>query len=250
MKKVRLSGIDAIRGITLLSMIVYHTCWDLNYLFGVDIEGYGSVWSYVWQQSICWTFILLSGFSWSLGKNHVKRGITVFVAGLLITAVTLLAMPDERVICGVLTLIGSCMLLMIPLEKLLRRVPAGTGFFVSMLLFLLLRNVNRRELGFEELVIAKLPEWLYANMFSTYLGFPERGFYSTDYFSLFPWCFLFVAGYFLYRLAESRKLLERLFSWKLSPFTLAGRYSLPLYMLHQPVVFGILWIVFQLIQTS
>lgn len=244
MKKVRLSGIDAIRGITLLSMIVYHTCWDLNYLFGVDIEGYGSVWSYVWQQSICWTFILLSGFSWSLGKNHVKRGITVFVAGLLITAVTLLAMPDERVICGVLTLIGSCMLLMIPLEKLLRRVPAGTGFFVSMLLFLLLRNVNRRELGFEELVIAKLPEWLYANMFSTYLGFPERGFYSTDYFSLFPWCFLFVAGYFLYRLAESRKLLERLFSWKLPPFALAGRYSLPLYMLHQPVVFGILWIVF------
>lgn len=250
MKKVRLSGLDAIRGLTLLSMIVYHTCWDLNYLFGVDIEGYGSVWSYIWQQSICWTFILLSGFSWSLGKNHVKRGITVFVAGLLITAVTLLAMPDERVICGVLTLIGSCMLLMIPLEKLLRRVPAGTGFFVSMLLFLLLRNVNHRELGFEALVIAKLPEWLYANMFSTYLGFPERGFYSTDYFSLFPWCFLFMAGYFLYRLAESRKLLERLFSWKLPPVALAGRYSLPLYMLHQPVVFGILWIIFRLIWTS
>lgn len=250
MKKVRLSGLDAIRGITLLSMIIYHTCWDLNYLFGVNIEGYGSVWSYIWQQSICWTFIFLSGFCWSLGRNHLKRGITVFVAGLLITVVTLLAMPDERVVYGVLTLIGSCMLLMIPLEKLLQRVPAGIGFFVSMLLFLLLRNVNQRELGFEGMVITKLPDHLYANMFTTYLGFPEQDFYSTDYFSLLPWCYLFIAGYFAYRLTQSHKLLERLFSWKMKamqPLAAIGRYSLPLYLLHQPIVFGILWIVFRLI---
>ena len=32
----RIAALDALRGLTLLSMIAYHTCWDLVYLFRMD----------------------------------------------------------------------------------------------------------------------------------------------------------------------------------------------------------------------
>ena len=52
-KTGRLAGLDTIRGITLLSMMLYHTCWDLVFLFGKKIPGYSGLGGYVWQQSIC-----------------------------------------------------------------------------------------------------------------------------------------------------------------------------------------------------
>ena len=42
-KAGRLAGLDTIRGITLLSMMLYHTCWDLVFLFGKKIPGYSGL---------------------------------------------------------------------------------------------------------------------------------------------------------------------------------------------------------------
>ena len=53
-------------------MISYHFLWDLVYLYNADIPWYKSHGAHIWQQSICWTFILLAGFSWHLGKKHMK----------------------------------------------------------------------------------------------------------------------------------------------------------------------------------
>ena len=57
---------------------------------------------------------LLSGYCWSLGRRHLRRGLTVFAAGALVSAVTLIAMPENAVRFGVLTLLGSASLLLIP----------------------------------------------------------------------------------------------------------------------------------------
>ena len=245
-KAGRLAGLDTIRGITLLSMMLYHTCWDLVFLFGKKIPGYSGLGGYVWQQSICWTFILLAGFCWSLGHHHLKRGLIVFGSGILITFVTLLAMPESRVIFGVLTLIGSCMLLLIPMEKLLLKLRTEIGLAGSFLLFLLFRNVNTGYLGFENWNILKLPDGFYENLFTTYLGFPQKGFFSADYFSLLPWFFLFLTGFYLYQLVQKNHMMEKLFSWRVPGFDVIGRHSLLIYLLHQPVVFGISWMLFQI----
>ena len=245
-KAGRLAGLDTIRGITLLSMMLYHTCWDLVFLFGKKIPGYSGLGGYVWQQSICWTFILLAGFCWSLGSHHLKRGLIVFGSGILITFVTLLVMPESRVIFGVLTLIGSCMLLLIPMEKLLLKLCAEIGLAGSFLLFLLFRNVNTGYLGFENWNILKLPDGFYENLFTTYLGFPQKGFFSADYFSLLPWFFLFLTGFYLYQLVQKNHMMEKLFSWRVPGFDVIGRHSLLIYLLHQPVVFGISWMLFQI----
>ena len=245
-KAGRLAGLDTIRGITLLSMMLYHTCWDLVFLFGKKIPGYSGLGGYVWQQSICWTFILLAGFCWSLGSHHLKRGLIVSGSGILITFVTLLVMPESRVIFGVLTLIGSCMLLLIPMEKLLLKLRAEIGLAGSFLLFLLFRNVNTGYLGFENWNILKLPDGFYENLFTTYLGFPQKGFFSADYFSLLPWFFLFLTGFYLYQLVQKNHMMEKLFSWRVPGFDVIGRHSLLIYLLHQPVVFGISWMLFQI----
>ena len=50
----RRPGLDTLRGMTLVSMMVYHACWDLVYLFRQDWAWYRSFGAHLWQQSICW----------------------------------------------------------------------------------------------------------------------------------------------------------------------------------------------------
>lgn len=225
----RWAGLDTLRGVTLISMIAYHACWDLVYMFGLDWPWYHTTGAYIWQQSICWTFILLSGFCWPLGRRPVRRGLMAFGGGLLVSAVTMVMMPEDGIFFGVLTL------LTVPLDPLLRRVPARVGLAGSFLLFLLLRDVNAGYLGFEGVRILALPGWLYRSLFTACLGFPPAGFHSSDYFSLFPWIFLFLTGYFLHRLRR-----EEPASLRLPVVSAMGRHSLVVYLLHQPLVYGAL----------
>ena len=247
MEKKRYAVLDNLRGLILLSMIAYHTVWDLVHIFGNDWKWYASDIAFLWQQSICWGFILLSGFCFSLGRHKLKRGLTVFLAGALVTLVTCVVMPQNRVVFGVLTLLGSAMLLMIPLEKILAKCNPVMGLAVAAGLFVITRNVNDGALGFGPWNICELPREWYANLFTAYLGFLPRGFFSTDYFSLFPWIFLFITGYFLYRILEKYRFLERCKSTKTGVLGWIGRLSLPIYMIHQPVIYGILFVIYEFI---
>ncbi len=241
----RYNLLDVIRGITLLSMIAYHGAWDLVYIYGVKWSWYKGMGAYIWQQSICWTFIILSGFCFSLGRRPLKRGLMVFGGGLLVSVVTLIFMPQNRVLFGVLTMTGSAMLLMIPLDKMLRKVLPEMGAIISFGCFLLTRNVNDGMLGFEQFRLMSLPDTWYRNMVTTYIGFPSAGFYSTDYFSLFPWLFLFVTGYFIYGIFQKRKVFNSsVLKWNCKPFSFLGRNSLVIYLLHQPIIYGILALFF------
>lgn len=239
----RRTELDTLRGVTILSMIAYHACWDLVYIFGLDWPWYHGTLAYLWQQSICWTFILLSGYCWPLGRRHLRRGLMAFGGGVLVSAVTMVMMPEDSVFCGVLTLLGTATLLTIPLEPLLRRVPARAGLAGSFLLFLLLRDVNAGYLGFEGVRLLALPGWLYRNLFTACLGFPPAWFRSTDYFSLFPWMFLFLTGYFLFQLRR-----EETAALRLPVVSAMGRHSLAVYLAHQPLVYGLLFVWFGVIR--
>ena len=62
---------DALRGLALLNMLAYHAMYDWVYVFAHASSWY-DIWSpgcHVWQQYICWSFILLSGFSYPLARR-------------------------------------------------------------------------------------------------------------------------------------------------------------------------------------
>lgn len=243
MEKKRYTGLDCLRGCILISMILYHGTWDLVYLFGADWEWFHSTLAYVWQQSICWGFVLLSGFCWQLGKKHWKRGLTVFVAGAIVTLVTKMFMPEDIIIFGVLTMLGSCMILMIFLDKGLQRWNPIGGFLLFFGLFVVTRNVNQGYLGFESWNWLQLPSNLYINSFTTYLGFMKPGFFSTDYFSIIPWLFLFLTGYFLQNIFEKYNWLDAFCFVKCRCLEWLGKRSLVIYMLHQPVIYTVLYMI-------
>ena len=104
--------------------------------------------------------------------------------------------PEDVVWFGVLTLLGSAMLLTAALDPLLRRVPPAVGVAVSALLFW---GTYPTMNGFWNLPGGRLalPQALYASYTTAYLGFMPKSFFSTDYFPLLPWLFLFWTGYFL-----------------------------------------------------
>ena len=225
----RRPGLDTLRGMTLVSMMVYHACWDLVYLFRQDWAWYRSFGAHLWQQSICWTFILLSGYCFHLGHHRLRRGLLSLGGGALVSAVSQVA--GSPIHWGVLTLLGAAALLTIPLDPLLRRLPARAGLAGSFCLFFLLREVNQGYLGFEGAALLTLPADWYQNSLTALLGFP-----GPDFF-LLPWLFLFWTGYFLYRLrpeGEGREL-------RLPLVTTLGRHSLVAYLLHQPLIYGVLW---------
>lgn len=237
----RSGTLDSLRGLTLVSMIAYHTCWDLVYLYGFDWGWYRSFQAYVWQQSICCTFILLSGFCWQMGHHPLRRGLMSFLGGAAVSLATLLVMPEEPVRFGVLTFLGTAALLTVPLRPLLSRVPPRLGLAVSFGLFLVLRDVNDGFLGFAGVPLLSLPQGWYANLLTAGLGFPAPGFVSSDYFSLLPWLLLFWTGFHLYRLRPETPALPDI---RLPGFSVLGRHSLLIYLLHQPVVYGLLALLF------
>lgn len=127
----RYALLDELRGLDLVSMMLYHACWDMMFLFGIWMDWYIGWPGRLWQQSICWVFILLSGFCVPLGHRTLKRGAQVFAAGALVTVVTLVFMPEDRVVFGVLTFLGSAMLLTGVLEPLLKKIPPAAGLAAS-----------------------------------------------------------------------------------------------------------------------
>lgn len=240
--KKRLSFLDFLRGFTLLSMIAYHAVYDLVYLYHQNIPGYRGIHGYLWQQSICWAFIWLSGFCSVLGrssmKHQIRRGLLFTGCGLLITAVTAAVMPDSIVIMGILSFFGLAVLLSALLAPLLSRIPAFVGVPLSLLLFFITREVSSGFLGFEGLRLLELPDFLYRGFPMMLLGFPWPGFFSTDYFPLLPWIFLYWGGMYSCKLlypdvSGSPRLLERSLC---PPLEALGRHTLPIYLIHQPAL--------------
>ncbi len=245
--KKRYYTLDAFRGFALVNMIAYHAMWDMVNIFHCNISWFKSDIAHIWQQCICWSFILLSGFCWNFGKKKLKNALVTLVASVIITVVTAVFMKNSIIIFGVLSLLGSSMLIMIPLDKLVKRLNPYVGLVVSFFAFIAIKKVSDGAVVIGDKVLFEMPRELYANFFTAYLGFPPGGFYSSDYFPLIPWLFLFVCGYFLYHIFTRLKLMKYLSSFRCRPLEFMGRHSLIIYMAHQPVVYGVLFLVFRFV---
>ena len=244
----RLELIDSIRGITIISMIGFHASWIANY-FGLFIssELMNSFGFYVWERTICISFIFISGFVFSLGKCHMKNGILILGLGVGITVLSLLFAYDIRDIFGVLWILGLSPLLMIIPDRIVQnrvknlKIIALFLLVIFTILFVVSFNINHGYLWLFGIKYM-LPRSLYKGIFMTFLGFQEPGFYSVDYFSVIPWFFLYVMGYSAQKLLYGTKFYANILTIKIPIINKIGKHSLLIYLIHPVVIFVVMFI--------
>ncbi|MDO4178121.1 MAG: heparan-alpha-glucosaminide N-acetyltransferase domain-containing protein [Phascolarctobacterium sp.] len=230
----RYIGLDEIRGCLLISMMLYHLSWDLFDAFNLDITALTTGWLGLWQELTAGGFIMLSGFCLKFSKAPARRGLIVFLAGLLVTAATYMFNQRLPVFFGILTFIGSAMLLTTPLLKHFTDKPSF-GFLYCLGIYCCVRKMYLGYIGIGSVKFA-MPHDFYANWLTTYLGFPFDGFTSLDYFPLFPHLFVFWSGCFLYNILINSSFITSLEVSHVKPLAFLGKHSLAVYLAHQPIL--------------
>ena len=236
--------IDAIRAAAVISMILYHLYFDIFCVFGGHPEYSKLTPVILWEQSICVTFIMISGISLNFSRHGYRRGIIVGVCAMIVTLVTFFMSPDETIWFGILHFFCFAMLLSTALRRLLDRMRPLVGMIVFFLLFMLCYGVPSGCIGLFSYPLIRLPEALYQYRQLSFLGFLSKDFITLDYFPILPWIFLYWFGCQLWRFIKEKQL-DRFFCRRIPILDFIGRHSLIIYMLHQPILYGICYLVFK-----
>ena len=235
-QKNRIWELDALRGICILGMMVVHFVFDLNEFAGLGLTMPG--WFDFCQRYGHILFILISGTCATLASRSFRRGVIVFCAGLLVTGVTLFMVcvlkfnRSLSIFFGILHLLGICMMLFPLFKKLPVWALAVLGAsFVALGVWL----------AALEPVAVSFPSA--QGLLLGAIGIRPAGFYSGDYFPIFPNLGWFLLGAVLGRIAYRRRdsLLPKVNAdfFLLRFFRFCGRHSLWIYLLHQPVLAGL-----------
>ncbi|NLK22408.1 MAG: DUF1624 domain-containing protein [Epulopiscium sp.] len=224
MNNKRIWEIDFLRGIALILMMIFHLLYDLNDFFNIPIPSWNGFWYYEGKVSAI-LFMLLAGISSTFSKNNFKRGLRVFIIGMGLTIVTYLIMPSEYIRFGILHLMGVGMII----YHFIRVIPIIHTSILSIFIIILgyiFSNIN-------------MSTWLLIP-----LGITDRNFVSMDYYPLFPWLAVFLTGSITGRILykEKRSILQK--TYGNDPVTFLGRHSLMVYLIHQPVILLILYLIF------
>lgn len=241
MSSARYVLLDELRGLSLCIMVAYHICWNLTNLYGYALPWFDSTAVYLLQQVTSAAFLLMAGLSMHLTRRPMHHLLVIGGSALLVTAVTRIFEPRGLVVFGILHCIALCIALSLLLRPLLRRVPTSVGLICCVLLYFFTRTIPNHTVGFGPFQMA-LPETWYLSYWLSILGLLSPDFRSADYFPIFPNLFPFLTGVFLGR------HLHRLPDWTrrthCRPLAFFGRHSLLIYLLHQPVIYGAMNLLF------
>ena len=171
-------------------------------------------------------FILLSGVSSNFSRSNVKRGLKALAVSLGITLVTWFM--DMTIVFGVLHLLGACMLLYGLTQKFWQSLHEKAPWFVPALSIAGILATARLVNGYP----TTTPHlWMF--------GLVTPDFYSSDYFPLLPWMFVFLLGTWAGRYVREGKLPRWFYETKAPHLAAVGRQALLIYVAHQPVLYGL-----------
>ncbi|NJE10219.1 heparan-alpha-glucosaminide N-acetyltransferase [Thermococcus sp. MAR1] len=226
--------IDLLRGIGITMMVVSNFVTDLQLFLGYNENP--ALW-WFFARLTASTFVFASGLSmWisysrTLGKSaspyrkYFKRFLKLFGLGLLITAVTYFL--SITIHFGILHFLGLATLLGMLFYRFGRRNALWAAFFI--LGYLVLRNFHD---GLWLLPVGIMPE----------------NYFTPDYFPIFPWFGVFLlgmtAGSVLYPDGRRKRDIGLPSSPLVHFLAFAGRHTLAIYLLHQPVLVGLLRLIY------
>ena len=237
--KKRIWELDFFRGICILGVVIVHLIYDLVELYRIIDWEYPALFSFIkdWGGIL---FLLLSGICVTLGSKSIRRGLVVFACGMICTAVTFgmyyFELADISIIIyfGVLHCLGVCMLLWPAFQKCPWWLLSVIGLaFVA--------------LGFYFKGI-RVDFW-----YLVPLGLHQYGFQTSDYFPLLPNFGFFLLGAVLGKTVYAKKesLLPCVNAENpvIRFFLLCGKHSLWIYLLHQPILNGVCYLLLSLQNT-
>jgi len=229
----RIWEIDFLRGVAIILMVCYHLLFDLGEFVGTKkFLGWSTDLSktawVIAQFFFAGLFVVLSGISSTLTRNNIRRGLRLLAVSLLVSVATYIFDPTSIVLFGILQCLAVSMLIYGAAFEKTRPVVCVVGGAVTIGLVAALPALR--------LVLAMRSDWLMP------FGITSPSFSSFDYFPLIPWFGVFLVGAALGKSVYASK--RSLLPWRL-PQTLvnfAGRHSLLIYIVHQPVIMGVLYV--------
>lgn len=239
-KKSRYYVLDIIRGICIILVVLYHLLYDLSEVFGGNYAFFRSEGMNIFRDAFVGTLIFLSGISCNLSRSNIKRGIKTFLCGMLISLVMLIAMPDSKIIFGILHFLGVAMIVYGFAGKILEKIPTMVGFLGLFLTHLLTLGVHDGYFGWPRLFTINTPD-VPGNILLYILGF-NTGHGSGDYWPIMPWLFLFLAGTFVGRYFKEEKVPKWFRLNPVPPLAFIGRNTMIIYLVHQPLIYGLLYL--------
>ena len=233
-KRARWQLLDLMRGVAILAMVTFHVAWDLYYFGYSDVDVTQVIGWVVFQKGILSSFLLLVGMGLVLGHGEGirwrpfwRRWGFLVVAALLTTAGTYWMFPDYFVFFGVLHAIALFSLMALPFLRLRWWV---TGIIGAVWIA---ANFLWNDPVFEL-------RWL------AWIGFWPTSPPTSDVVPVFPWFGVVLLGVGLMRLILGMPLAVRMRSWRneepvVRGLAVLGRWALPFYLVHQPVIIGLLY---------
>jgi uncharacterized membrane protein len=229
----RTDAVDCARGLALVGMAVYHLSWDL-----ADFRLAPPMLPFTPQMRllshiVASAFLVLVGVSLALAHRNGlnvrafwRRLAIVAGAAALVTAGSFVFAPSEPITFGILHCIAVASLLAGPF--------VGAPAWVSL------------AIGLAAIVA---PFFIWSTFFDPpwllWIGLGEALPNTLDWRPLLPWAGVVFLGLGAARLPGVLTLLKRPDRWQAGSapsraICFAGRHSLPIYLVHQPILIGLL----------
>jgi uncharacterized membrane protein len=232
----RFWGVDAARGVAIIMMIVYHSTYDLDTLGGYDIQSTSGNWA-LFADVTAGLFLFLVGVSlaisrsrsgltgWRLFGKYLARGLRILAYGMVLTVV-FLALGMGVVAFGILHLIGVSIILAYPFLRL-----RLTNLVLGILIFAAGQYILAQEPYAQSI-------WLLP------FGVVPEDMIMPDYRPLLPWFGVVLIGLFfgniVYGYDRRPTVPEEKAPVLARPLLPLGRNSLPIYLIHQPIIIALL----------
>ncbi len=236
----RIRLLDLLRGCAVIAMVLYH----LIFVFGAVFRfpGFSAAFPLLRPfapPAIATTFILVSAYSSTLSRGNVKRGARIFAVALGMSAATIFLLPKmgitgAEIRFGILHFLGVAIMLSPLLYKLAGKINFFLGAGVCVVLAVGMRNLYGH--GFFGVPVTDPIQSV--NVLFPF-GIYHAPFYSADFYPIFPWIFVFMIGCFLAVKFPKDRLPAFCYKKTCPPVEFLGRHALLIYVIHQPVIFGI-----------
>jgi uncharacterized membrane protein len=221
---MRAGYLDALRGLAVVWMIIFHAAYDMKMLGFIDWNFAQGFW-WVFPRFIAWTFLFCVGASLNYTHSgrtnwqHLKiRSLKLAAAALVISLSTYIMFPQQWIFFGTLhcILVGS--LIATPL-------------------------VHHRKLALLIMLIVMMLQYLFGFDIKWVSSVVQRP--SMDFIPIYPWIWAILFGLLTGPYLSKIRQLQEFPTPKWLRFL--GTHSLKIYLIHQPLIFGTLWVIQALI---